>query len=413
MSRYDPYDAIRQITRDLDRWREISDSMHGHLAIVNEFERQKETLLGPKRQFDSLAASIREQLAIDQTRLHVFDISALTSLHDSSAYAKLSQLLAEQAKVATLQPEIYDFSGALFDPSDRLQDTLAQLEASVRLYNPTPGLLDLALELPVQYQGFTKKQLEKTKEENEEVVERRIEVIEAAGELLEQSEETVQMAAEMASESSSAEEAPERKHEEEENYQVSINLFQSLEPHTSQIIASNSDIQTAIEGTIPGRICEAGRGIAARVFEINRFSEYDADDAIFKPTNFAMMSMAALPCSLAFNSTEFGVVVDRLFFLLYEGSGDAKRITPIVPFDELPELLRLKHLRLGYRHDIDHGKPAEALKKKKDVGEAFKGLIGKPYPTESHEWPLAQLHLYEQISAMLDRIFERLVASRS
>lgn len=412
MSMYDPYDPVRQIMRDLDRWDKVANPMRDTLAAAKELELK---LLQPTRQFDSVVESIREQLAVwDKATLYNFNTSALTALYDSAAYEKLNKLMADQGKLATLRPEIYGLSSALFDPSERIRETLANIEASARLYKPAPALLDLALDLPIYYQSFTADQFEKTKEEGDEVAERRVEVIEAAGELLDRSEETVQMAAEMASEGSSAvEEEPDTNEQEEERSPISVNLFRSLELYTPQIIARSSveSIQEAIVNTLPGKICEVGLRIAGRVFDINRISEYGGSEVIFKPTNEAMMSMAALPCSIAFNSVEFGVVIDRLFFLLYEGSGEANRIKPIIQFDEIPELMLLKNLRRGYRHDLDHGKPAEALKKKKNVGEAFKELIGKPYPTESNEWPLAQFRLYEKLSAMLDRILERLVAS--
>ncbi|HET9227528.1 MAG TPA: hypothetical protein VFR31_12730 [Thermoanaerobaculia bacterium] len=406
-----PYDDVAQYMRELNRY---SDPMRDVISAIEEQQR----ILRAAGSFDSIVDGIREQLASLQfdSKRYAFDASALPALNGSAVYAQVSEMLEEQRRLATL-PEIYDFSGALLNASERIRETLANIEASARLYNPSPSLLGLALDLPIRFQSFTVNQLEAAKDEKGEVVDRRVEVVEAAGELLDRSEEAVHIAAEMASESSSAEEEkPKQEHEKaSDNPQLTTNLFEALELHAPKIIASRStaSIQVAIEETIPGRICEAGRGIAERVFEINRFSEYGGGDSIFKPTNLAMMSMAALPCVIAPNSVEFGTVVDRLFFLLYEGSGEAKRITAIISFDDLPELLRLKHLRLGYRHDLDHGRPADALKKKRDAGEAFKGLIGKPYPTESHEWPLAQLHLYEQLSTMLDRIFERLIALRA
>ncbi len=414
MSRYDPYDSVREIMRDLDRWNEIANPTRDLLAAARGLELQN---FRTESHFDELSASIRDQLAVwDRTTRPVFDTSVLTALHDTAAFTKLNKLVEGYGKLATLKPEICGLSSALFDPSDHIREALANIEASARLYKPDPTLLELALDLPIHYQDFTTRQLEEVEDENDEVKERRLEVVEAAGNLLDQSEEAVQIAAEMAGEgNSTAGEVPETPKQEEEKSPIEVNLFKSLELYTPQIITRSSvgSIQEAIVNTLPGKICEVGLRIAGRVFDINRISEYGGADVIFKPTNEAMMSMAALPCAIAFNSVEFGVVIDRLFFLLYEGSGEGNRIKPIISFDELPEFMLLKNLRRGYRHDLDHGNPADALKKKRNVGEVFKGLIGKPYPTESNEWPLAQLRLYEQLSVMLDRILERLVASGS
>ena len=91
-----------------------------------------------------------------------------------------------------------------------------------------------------------------------------------------------------------------------------------------------------------------------------------------------------------------------MFFLLYEGSGTAKRLQPFASDRDLEPLWRVKHLRLEARHDVDHGTDSESKHNK--IGAAYIDLIGTPIITTPREWARAQLKLYTQLLGLLEHI---------
>ncbi len=94
--------------------------------------------------------------------------------------------------------------------------------------------------------------------------------------------------------------------------------------------------------------------------------------------------------------------MDQLFFLLYEGAGtDNCRLLGIIDDSDLQPLWRVKHLRLDFRHDIEHGEVRDIARKHEKIGGAYEALIGKRSVTERVEWVRVQLSLYEQLFEML------------
>jgi hypothetical protein len=72
---------------------------------------------------------------------------------------------------------------------------------------------------------------------------------------------------------------------------------------------------------------------------------------------------------------------------------------------KLEALWRLKHLRLGFRHDVDHGSDRDVVKKNRQIGEAFKALINEVIPRDESEWRTAQVKLYQELIDMLEQIW--------
>jgi hypothetical protein len=80
----------------------------------------------------------------------------------------------------------------------------------------------------------------------------------------------------------------------------------------------------------------------------------------------------------------------------------------VVGFLDLEELWRLKHLRLGFRHDLDHGDASRSTRRMLDVGNAYRMLTQKPYPAGAADWMNAQFALYDQVRILLSRVLEKL-----
>ncbi len=102
--------------------------------------------------------------------------------------------------------------------------------------------------------------------------------------------------------------------------------------------------------------------IISLIGDCNKISGSNPNQEIFKVTNTMIQEMAEL--GKAVNSkNDFENLIDALFKIVYEGSGNLSRI---------PEKLRspdsigftIKHLRNEIRHDLEHGDQKEVLNKR-------------------------------------------------
>lgn len=106
----------------------------------------------------------------------------------------------------------------------------------------------------------------------------------------------------------------------------------------------------------------------------------------------------------------FGRIINALYFLLYEASGDGRRLVPLSSDSELAPLWRIKHLRLRYDHDIEHGSSSDVQSKYLKIGAAFQALIGGNLPARPSDWTRCQVQIYAQVYEMLSAIDLRLAS---
>lgn len=186
-----------------------------------------------------------------------------------------------------------------------------------------------------------------------------------------------------------------------------VNVFGEIDYELGELDfeAEGTDVVSAIEESSTSKTVEVGGRLVRLVFEINTAAERSGENYVFKPTTKTMYAFHQIPTTVASEERLFMEVVDALFFLLYEGSGDAARLTSKYDTTRLDALWLLKHLRLGARHDLDHGNGTKANKKFEQVGAAYNELIGMPLPKAREDWKSAQLVLYERIVAMLEDIW--------
>ena len=113
------------------------------------------------------------------------------------------------------------------------------------------------------------------------------------------------------------------------------------------------------------------------LYAINRkYSALHGED-LFKMTTESSAALATIgePC---WDITQYGKLVDALYFLVYEGSGACKRLpTPPPEFS-----MDVKFLRTAVRHDVDHGSETEVQKKRLRASETFERYSGKKSPEE-------------------------------
>ena len=71
---------------------------------------------------------------------------------------------------------------------------------------------------------------------------------------------------------------------------------------------------------------------------------------------------------------KLGALVDDLYFLVYEGSGNCKRL----PEPPARFAMDVKFLRTQFRHDLDHGGEADTARKRRRGGEVVRRYLGVP-----------------------------------
>lgn len=276
-----------------------------------------------------------------------------------------------------------------------IESILSSLEASARVYSNINGKLwSSALSNAHAYQHFAERQLSRILKENDQVAKRRLIVTNMLGSIAQKCQYTFEIGLALSS---------------GENQIISPipkpNLYGLANQSLAFVYRDGDDIdaENAVIKVLPSRIAELGRGILSAVYQINVSSQRRAKGEIFKPTNKMFNVCGLIPTHTAQRREDFGEIVDHLFFLLYEGSGSENcRLSDIIDDEILTPLWRLKHLRLDFRHDVDHGKDSSGKHRK--IGEAYRSLINKEIPTTSNEWSKAQHSLYLQLLYMLNEI---------
>ncbi len=186
-----------------------------------------------------------------------------------------------------------------------------------------------------------------------------------------------------------------------------INVFSMLDHDLAHLYKKNGNNNACLEflDCLPVRVNSLGAAIVELIYRINQCAQRTSGDVVFKPTNKTMYACMQIPNLIADNENDFGVIIDHLFYLIYEGTGAAKRLVGRLADDQLDPLWRLKHLRLGYRHDVEHGD--RVAEKEIQIGNAYRSLIKKPAPATDTEWKQAQLAVYEEQTEMLKLVREK------
>lgn len=278
---------------------------------------------------------------------------------------------------------------------DRIAESLASTEVLLAQERLSTFSASLAIQIPRAFQVFAAEQASLAGALSSLAASRRALAVDAASELLQSAESGLRLGALMnrLAVATPAVTLPE------------VNLFAelSIQLDAVDLEAEELDVEELILESPPAAVATHGERIVKVVYNLNIEAERAGRPLIFKPTTKLMLACSVIPTRLATDEQSFGEVIDQLYFLLYEGSGAAKRLTERASDSGLAPLWRLKHLRLGARHDVDHGDNAE--KKKRDVGVAFQALVGKVQPRSPQEWRLAQVELLRQLAEMLEDLW--------
>lgn len=149
------------------------------------------------------------------------------------------------------------------------------------------------------------------------------------------------------------------------------------------------------------QLSEIARRIRDKLSQVNTSYSARHGHDLFKLTGKTTDAIGALDRPRR-TSESFGSFVDDLYFLIYEGSGECKRL-PAPP----PQFsMDVKFLRVELRHDLDHGPPGDAAKKRLRNADVFKKYSGKKTPGECSQDEIfaAQLRIMDAMEAFLDEL---------
>jgi len=383
--------------------RELERALQGMRSIIDAYTKIPQSVLDSIAMLDRL----RDQFTLPADYLastsRIFDdivqrpaIESLEILNSMRSPA----MEAFQREQARIEEQLRSLSTPAMNIQATLRpmlDSLASIEALLGLERFNREWVDVALQPQLAFQEFAKKHLYLAGVASEIEKQNRLSLLDSSAHLLGSIAKGLDLAALMrpTSEELWTGSLPE------------VNIYHTLDDELEVLDFKQGSIDTdsAVEQTQSGMIADLGARLVQLVYNLNIEAEREGQPPIFKPTTNALMACAVIPSRVAYDSASFAEITDHLFFLIYEGSGSAKRLLALNDKSKLEALWRLKHLRLGARHDLSHGTDQDVEKKNRQVGEAYTGLIGQVVPRSRADWMLAQLALYKELSEMLERIW--------
>jgi len=330
-------------------------------------------------------------------------LSAVSTAGISGAFSALDSISRDVTRAfSELQGSITQMASKSCRPATEaalavqaMEDSLVPTEALLRLNKISPLLMDISLRPHIAFGEFASARVALADAASEALRTNTLTTIASGSALLAQMTRGPELACLLSPSVPEVLPLPE------------VNVFSSLEGALAcvDLEADDADVKTVVSTAPSGVVVELGARIVELVYNLNVEGEREGQGALFKPTSKTMRAFHVVPTRVANNEESFYEIVDQLFFLLYEGSGNAKRIKERMSRDRLDALWRLKHLRLASRHDVDHGSESDAQRKAMQVGRAYHALIGKTTPRSGYEWSRAQMELYRELAALLEEMW--------
>lgn len=347
------------------------------------------------------AAMLAKQIESDLAGRRMATATALEALTRATSQDYMAAFLRGRDAFDGVSATLGRYEGNFRESQRQIESALASAEAGARLYAVPNVHWVNTMSLISSYEVFALRQAKKTKGDGKVVAERRARATWLAGTLL----TSAVGAAEVA--------VAETPHPDGQDIAVlEPRLWGPLNQHLGFAYRAELtvEIDSAFGAALPTQICLVGAAIVSLLTRINEHSRLSERADVFQPTNRFVSAAVKIPIVIVGSDEGFGAIVNALYFLLYEASGDGKRLVPLSSDDELAPLWRVKHLRLRYDHDIEHGGDAAIRKSYAKVAVAFQSLISKNLPSRSADWARCQAQLYAQVYEMLSAIEDRLAS---
>lgn len=177
-----------------------------------------------------------------------------------------------------------------------------------------------------------------------------------------------------------------------------------------ETIPTGEDYSVIVQLSPTASVVDQTTNCIMLVAHINYTVEMRAGKSFFKPTTKNMESCALLPLVTARDRDSFGVFVDCLYFIIYEGPGYAKRYLEdgLLTKEECDPVWTIKHLRSKFlRHDIDHGKDKGIEESRGNLLWALERLGFKALPRTPEDYSRLQRAILDDVQNFLTLVAER------
>jgi len=376
-------------------------------ALPDDYQRQlleQESILRKSLMDDGILSEIMSMKKEVERNFGSIELIAkeLEAFKKSTGF---KSVLAAQEELYRFQDQYKDLMGLITPPSIRIESVLASAEATARLLGPVDIFADFTLSSIAEYQLFVNRQYKLLQFDENIVAKRRIEVAELSGDLFENINNSLEIGFVL-------NKGNELQEDETEDPEIFAGgLYTTVNQHIGVVYSDrfHGQVKKNFNNSIPVRIAKIGNRITEEIYKINLISERNGQGHIFKPTNKTMRACSIISSFFSKDEKEFHLLVDALYFILYEGSGRAKRLEPSKHDELLGPLWKIKHLRLTARHDIDHGSTKDIEKNNEKIKNVYFSLIQQPLPMKQSDWLKAQLTLYTEITFMLQGLLQEFI----
>ena len=196
---------------------------------------------------------------------------------------------------------------------------------------------------------------------------------------------------------------------------AAITLFDTQQ---TELLAAGVDhdaeYDALLEVAPSARRADRARQLVLSVLEIEHARRLTGDEAIFERSIAALRAAVLLPVHDVRDQSGLGDAVDHLYFLVYEGSGALKRITPSLLGGTVCEpVFKLKHLRNKWlRHDPEHGPASDQKKSFAQLSEAFAYFGTSTKPRTQEEFAALYDSILARMNEFTDALFNAVLQSR-
>jgi hypothetical protein len=177
-----------------------------------------------------------------------------------------------------------------------------------------------------------------------------------------------------------------------------------------ETIPTDADYSVIVQLSPTASVVDQAINCILLVTHVNYTVEMRTGKSIFKPTTKNMESCALLPRITACDRDSFGAFIDCLYFIVYEGSGYAKRYFEdgLLTKEECDPVWTIKHLRGKFlRHDIDHGDHKGIEVSRGNLQWALERMGFKTLPRTPEDYSRLQKAVLDDVQGFLTLVADR------
>ena len=140
-------------------------------------------------------------------------------------------------------------------------------------------------------------------------------------------------------------------------------------------------VEELVDLSMSARAAVLAQTLLQTIIAIEGARQLDEETPIFTRTLGMLEATVMLSVHRVFDKSSLGDAVDALYFLIYEASGEMKRVKPVLDDEFCEPVWQLKYLRNKWlRHDAEHGDAKKSFAKLRDALVYF-GTDHKPSTT--------------------------------